>query len=366
MKQFIAIIIIIVITISGFFYFSNNSDESLLSEFRKNILNKPDAEGQEYDDEDENDDGYGQQQLVNGSLVVKISKETQKFAGIKTSLTENISIQSEDTAFSNVIDIQELLDMRAHYKKAQAERNIVNTSYRNATKLLEQLEVLHKEANNISTRELQQARAKWEEERARINALNIELQNIKDNMNQKWNTELTELALKQNSEIIERLINREEYIILVSLKGEQQLNPDAAFVFVNREDDRQSARKAYFISAAPFTDNILQGETYFFRTNGDRIRIGMRLYVWLPNTGFSGEGVDIPAEAIVWYTGKPWAYIQIDEEHFSRRSLLNPIQTSDSWLVKENFKVGERIVISGAQTLLSEEFKYAIHDEDDD
>ena len=92
----------------------------------------------------------------------------------------------------------------------------------------------------------------------------------------------------------------------------------------------------------------------------------MRLYVWLPNTGFTGEGVNIPAEAIVWYAGKPWAYIQIDDEHFSRRSLLNPIQASDSWLVKENFKVGERIVVSGAQTLLSEEFKYAIPDVDDD
>ncbi|MGB1801120.1 MAG: hypothetical protein ACPHLK_09875, partial [Gammaproteobacteria bacterium] len=126
------------------------------------------------------------------------------------------------------------------------------------------------------------------------------------------------------------------------------------------------ARKAYFISAAPFSDNTLQGETYFFRTNGNKIRIGMRLYVWLPNTGFTGEGVNIPAEAIVWYAGKPWAYIQIDEEHFSRRSLLNPVQTSDSWLVTENFNVGDRIVVSGAQTLLSEEFKYAIPDEDDD
>ena len=281
-------------------------------------------------------------------------------------MTENIKVQSEDNAFSSVIDIQELLDKRSDYRKVKAQRKIIHTSLKNTTKLLEQLKVLHKEANNISARELQQAYSKWEEEKARINAIDVELQNIRENMMLKWNAELTRYALKEESKIFERLINREEYLILVSLKAEQQLDADTAFVFVNREGNRHQARKAYFISAAPFSDNTLQGETYFFRTNSKKIRIGMRLYVWLPNTGFTGEGVNIPAEAIVWYAGKPWAYIQIDEEHFSRRSLLNPIQASDSWLVTENFKVGDKIVISGAQTLLSEEFKYAIPDEDDD
>ena len=92
----------------------------------------------------------------------------------------------------------------------------------------------------------------------------------------------------------------------------------------------------------------------------------MRLYVWLPETGFSGEGVHIPEQAVVWYAGKPWAYVQVDDELFSRRSLLDPIQTNDGWLVKENFETNEKVVVSGAQTLLSEEFKWAIPDEDDD
>ena len=362
MKQLLAIIFVIVLAIVGFVLITDDSEDSFLSEVKESILNEDDEDH----DDDDDDDEDGSQQLVDGSLIVRISKETQQFAGIKTSLTENISVRSEDNAFSSVIDIQDLLVMRSDYRKVQAQREILNTSFKNATKLLEQLKVLHKEANNISARELQAARSKWEEERARIHATDIELQNIRENMIQKWNTEISELALKKDSEIFERLINREEFIILVSLKAEQQLSPDTAFVFVNREDNRRQARKAYFISAAPFSDNTLQGETYFFRTNGNKIRIGMRLYVWLPNTGFTGEGVNIPAEAIVWYAGKPWAYIQVDEERFSRRSLLNPIQASDSWLVKENFKVGEKIVVSGAQTLLSEEFKYAIPDEDDD
>ena len=111
---------------------------------------------------------------------------------------------------------------------------------------------------------------------------------------------------------------------------------------------------------------MLQGETHLYRTAADGLRTGMRLYAWLPGTGFSGTGINIPVESIIWYAGKPWAYVQEDEETFSRRSLVDPVQSNNTWLVRENFQIGEKIVVSGAQTLLSEEFKFAIPDEDDD
>ena len=360
MKQFFTGLLILVIVLV--FYASDGFKKMGLAEWQQRF--SEDA-GDDHDD-DNDDKVIAKQQLVDGSLVVRISADTQKLAGIKTILSENISIQSEDRAFATVIDIQELLLKRADYREAIAERQITNTSLRNSSKLLEQLKVLHKEATNISKRELQQATAVWEEQRARIQAINIRLQNIRENMVQKWNTEITELALKDNSELFDRLVNRKDYLILMTLKANQHLSADTAFVFVNKTDDRANARKAYFISAASFSDTTLQGETYFLRANAEKIRVGMRLYVWLPDTGFSGEGVNIPDQAVVWYAGKPWAYVQVDDELFSRRSLLDPIETDSGWLVKDNFKIGEQIVVSGAQTLLSEEFKWAIPDEDDD
>lgn len=359
MKQFFTGLVIFAIVLV--FYVSDGFKEMKLSEWQQHFSEATDDE--QDDDDDEVD---AKQQLVDGSLVVRISTDTQKLAGIKTILSENISVQSEDRAFATVIDIQDLLVMRSHYREAIAERQVANTILRNSAKLLEQLQVLHREASNISKRELQQASATWEEQRARIQAINIRLQNIRENMIHKWNTEITELALKDNSKLFDRLLNQKDYLVLMTLKPNQQLTTDTAFVFVNKMDERASARKAYFISAASFSDNTLQGETYFLRTNAEKIRVGMRLYVWLPDTGFSGEGVNIPEQAVVWYAGTPWAYVQVDDELFSRRSLLNPIETDNGWLVKDNFEIGERIVVSGAQTLLSEEFKWAIPDEDDD
>ncbi|MBL1142378.1 MAG: hypothetical protein HND53_10140 [Proteobacteria bacterium] len=357
MKQLITILIIILILVAGFTFAPEYMKPAFLTEL---------SETEHDDDDDDDDEVNTRQQLVDGKLQVRIEKETQQLAGIRTSLAENISVRSENRAFATVIDIKEIIDLRASYRNVAARREVINTNYRNASKLLEQLKVLHKEARNISARELQEAQSSWEEYRARMRAADVELQNIRATMVQKWNTEITDMALKDDSEIFNRLTQREEFIILVTLKAEQQLDPNTAFVFVNRIDDRMHARKAYFISPAPFSDSTLQGETYFFRTNADKIRIGMRLYVWLPGTGFTGQGVNIPEEAIVWYAGKPWAYVQVDDELFSRRSLIDAIEVSGSWLVKENFDVGEKVVTSGAQTLLSEEFKWAIPDEDDD
>ncbi len=316
--------------------------------------------------EDEENEVDAIQQPGQGALLVRLSDKTQALAGIKTTPTKRMTLQAEHRAFATVIDINELLLKRADYTRALASRGIIQASLDNAGEVMGQLEALHKEAGNISASKLQDAKARYDLELARLRAADVELKHIRAAMIQKWHTTLTEQALKERSILFERLVNGDELVVLVSLKAGQKLSKNQAFVFLGRTDDRHRARKGYFISSAPFSDHILQGETFFFRTHAEGIRIGMRLYVWLPGTGFSGAGVHIPTASVIWYAGEPWSYVQTDEELFERRSLLNPIRSNGGWLVRENFQAGEEIVISGAQTLLSEELKWAIPDEDND
>ena len=318
------------------------------------------------DGDDDDDELEARQGLIDGRLVVRLSTETQRTAGIETRLTEDILLEAEDYAFATVVDIKTLLNSRATYLKLLAHRELLHTVSKNAETVYQQLKVLNEEAGNISATELQAAHTKWLEAKARINATNTELESTLVSMQQMWGDELSSLALKPGSKLFQRLLKREEFVVLVSLSADQQLSENEAFVFINRIDNRASARKAYYISRASFTDTTLQGETHLYRTTAEGLRTGMRLYAWLPGTGFSGKGINIPKESIIWYAGKPWAYVQEDAESFSRRSLIDPVQSNDTWLVQENFEIGEKIVTSGAQTLLSEEFKFAIPDEDDD
>lgn len=356
MKVFLYLLLTAVVA-SGVYFITKQKPE-----FIADVIESEDVDS-------DDDDGHSidtRQQLVQGSLTVKILTETQKLAGIQTVSAENITLDVEEKAFASVIDIAPLLELRAQYRNLQASNEIARTRLKNAAITLERLETLHSEASNISLRELQQARSEWERERATLQAEQVQMDNIRARMLQQWNATLTDLALKPESEIFARIIRQEDYLVLLTLRSEQQLTDNLAYVYVNRTDDRNTARKAYLISAAPFSQMSMRGETYFLRTPADKLRIGMQLHVWLPNTGFTGTGISIPNEAIVWYAGQAWAYVKIDAETFSRRSLPDSLKTSQGWLVRDNFEIGDEIVISGAQTLLSEEFKWAIPDEDDD
>lgn len=69
------------------------------------------------------------------------------------------------------------------------------------------------------------------------------------------------------------------------------------------------------------------------------------------------KGVLIPRSAIVWLEGEPFVYVQEEKDHFAREEVLNYILVKDGWFVSEKFRPGERIVVAGAQMLLSTEFR---------
>ena len=318
------------------------------------------------EDDDDDNELDARQDLVEGRLVVNLDADIQANAGIKTQMAEDISLEAEERAFAHVVDIAGLLELRSSYFKLKAEQLVIQSVIGNSEENFQQLSLLHEEAGNISARELRLARAKLDEEKARLMSLQASLNSNRETIIQNWGEVLGELALKTDSEVFNRLLSLDDYLVLVSLKADQVLSSDEAYVLIARSDERNLAQKAYLVSPAPFADQTLQGESFLFRTNAKGLRRGMTLYAWLPGTGFSGSGVHIPREAIIWYAGQPWVYIKIDAEHFARRSLINAIQSRDTWLVQDTIEKGEEIVISGAQTLLSEEFKYAIPDEDDD
>lgn len=364
MKLFGLIAIVVLLAIAGFQIFEDFEGETLFS----SAFKQDDSPDDDHADDDDDDEAGvdTKQQLLRGSLRVILSVQTQQLAGIETIAAENIALDAEDKAYAAVVDMTQLVNQRSSYRNMQAELEVAKTRVNNAAQILRRREKLNAETTNISQRQLQEARAEFQTQNALFKSVQTRLENSRAEMRQRWNPAVTELALQDGSGIFERLLNQQDYLLLLSLRPDQQLSRDAAYVFVNRIDERHTARKAYVVSPAPYSEINLPGETYFLRTPAEGLRVGMRLHVWLPGTGFSGTGIGIPDEAIVWYAGQAWAYVQADEETFSRRRLPQSLRTGNTWLVNENFTVGDRIVINGAQTLLSEEFKWAIPDEDDD
>ncbi len=82
--------------------------------------------------------------------------------------------------------------------------------------------------------------------------------------------------------------------------------------------------------------------------------------------GKLSDGVIIPHTAIIWYAGKSWVYKKTADDKFSRIPVTTDAEVENGWFHQGKLKAGDQVVTSGAQLLLSEEFKSQITNENDD
>ena len=177
---------------------------------------------------------------------------------------------------------------------------------------------------------------------------------------------LASWALAGSSPEFERLLSHDDVLLLVTLPPGNSLPPGVTTVLTAKGGDRNRAVEATYISPAPTTDPVVQGETHFFRTKADGLRSGMRLDVWAKQSQTPEAGVIVPEDAVVWALGQAWTYVQIDKQHFARRAISTDTQAPGGFFVSDAVKPGDSVVVAGAQILYAEEFRWQIRNEDDD
>lgn len=297
--------------------------------------------------------------------AVRLSKALQLQSGIVTERLVQTTYRPEMPAYGKVLDLKPLLELRARHSQALAERDIALAALSESQKTYARLKNLHRD-QIASVRNLQSARSQWIADKARVEAGRRRVWEIREEAAQSWGEKLVKWALDEPLDRLAPFINRRQALLLIALDAQQTLPDETSFVFIERNGERHKARKAYLISAAPHTDALAQGETYFFQAVSSKLRTGMRLSVWIPQTGQAISGINIPLAAIIWHSGHPWVYVQADQELFVRRSIADHHEKGDGWFVSEGFSPGEKVVITGGQMLLSEEFRWRIPEEDDD
>jgi hypothetical protein len=117
---------------------------------------------------------------------------------------------------------------------------------------------------------------------------------------------------------------------------------------------RQGASEpAQQISLAVKAHPPAQRHTYFLvRDPSDDLMPGQTVTLRFP-VEQKQQSVRVPESAVVWLDGKPWFYVQETSGRFVRREL-------GTQAVAPN----ERVVMTGAQMLLSQEFRSQIHMEE--
>ena len=146
--------------------------------------------------------------------------------------------------------------------------------------------------------------------------------------------------------------------------GERANQPvSAARVVVIGQEDWILLAKP--IGLAPTVDVRTQGQAYQLRVtaSGLPVRPGLAVIAYLALPGEPLTGVSVPRSAIVRYGGGTWVYVQTAEPQFTRREVKLTSPSTAGWFVTAGLAAGDRVVVVGAQVLLSEELKVQIERE---
>lgn len=295
---------------------------------------------------------------------VFLSDKTQSLSGLHTITLTPVTHHAEFTAYGKAVNIQPLVELRRRYLLALSMRGGAAARFKQAEQNVQRQQDLYREGAT-SKRNLQIQQAQWQTDKAQIDASSVEGKAIADEARLSWGKTLTEWALSEDSDRLSEFLSGKKTLLQITLPVNKQLVNPVQSIDVEASGNRSTAAKAELISAAPQTDTTVQGESYFFQTDGKRIRTGMRVAAWIPEQGESQSGVVIPKSALVWHLEQAFVYIKTDDEQFTRRAIDQYSATSGGYFVGNGINVGEQLVVTGGQMLLSEEFRGQIPDEDD-
>lgn len=293
-----------------------------------------------------------------GESVITLDTRARLNSGIRVAPLQPVSHKPEFQAYGTVLPLQELIDLRSNYTAAQAQLEKARASLEASRKEFDRLRGLHRDNRNISDKALQSAEAAWRTDEASARAAQEALNSLQNNGRQRWGSVLAS-AVWEGSQAWNRLLQQQDLLIQITLPAGARISSAPQAARVQAADGALTT--ATLVSPAPRTDPRLQGTAFFYtapaKTSG--LLPGMNVLAYLP-AGAEIKGFVIPASAVVWWQGNAWAYVEKATGRYVRYEVPTDSPLSEGWFAAKGFAVGERIVMSGAQLLLSEEFRSQI------
>jgi hypothetical protein len=287
-----------------------------------------------------------------GNVVVTIQPAAQKEIGLVTQTLKPVARPVEVEAYGFVLDPAPLSKLNSDLIGAQAALDASKAQYLRSSRL-------YAEQKNVSLRDVQTAQAAYLSDGARLDALEQQLRDT-------WGSEIARMRSRARSVLVRSLVDRREAIVRVTAPAGAALDglPDTADVVVlGHEGNPLAARTVYY---APTVEPTMQGQSFLLlvSTNEFPVRPGTAVSAYLPTSRRAEEGVMVPRSAVVRYAGKEWVYHELDGNRFVRGEVVPAQSTGDGYFVTQNLRPGERVVVAGAQALLSEELKAQIRPAD--
>lgn len=320
---------------------------------------KPSEEAEEQEKQAEAETSFVQHE-AGGQIAVKLDQETQSRIGLKTVALAAAQAPAEVRGFGRVLDPAPLAALVAEGASAQA-------ALQASTKEYDRVKTLFAQDRNASARALETAEAAMNKDRIAVESVRLRLL-------AGWGQEVAGQA--DLPAFVASLAARQAALVRVDVPlGEHPKAPPTAVQIASMAtpDERIDAQ---ILGPAPSTDPQSQTEGYLVlvgasprarpdegqtqggQTQGSAPTPGAALIAYLIVPGPARAGVIVPREAVLRHEGETFVYRQTDAETFQRQAVALERPDGAGWFsADQGLKAQEKVVVVGAQQLLSEELK---------
>lgn len=289
--------------------------------------------------------------VENGQTFITIDEPTQKRLGLSVATLASTTTRAQASLPGVVLAVQDLATARNNYIGAEAQLQKARVQAGVAAKEYARLKTLNADEQNISDKAVQAAEATMQSDQADVAAAEQQLNLQAAALRQEWGAPVT-AWITEGSAQLQRVLNGEDELIQMTMPGDTTF---AAPKTVALDLPGNVRRTANLVSPFPRLDPRIQGPSFLYVVSGrPGLPAGLTLVAHLP-VGSALRGAVIPASAVVWSEGKAWVYTEVSPERFTRSPVPTDLPVDNGFFAAQGFTAGQKIVIVGAQALLSEE-----------
>jgi len=287
----------------------------------------------------------------NGQTVLTLDSSTQNRLGLEVVTLAATVNHAKATFPAVVLSVQDLAASRNSYIAAQTQVQKAHIEADVARKEYTRLKILFEENQNVSEKALQSAKSTLDANEADVRAAEQQLTLQESVARQEWGSVAAKWAVEGSPEL-RRILDQSEVLVQLTMPSAATYGAPKT---ISLEIPGGTQTEGNLVSAFPRVDPRIQGRSFLYSAHvRPGLSPGVNLLAHL-SVGSAMKGLIVPTPAVVWSEGKAWVYQQTAADRFTRRAVPTDIPVERGFFVAEGFSPGDKLVVQGAQALLSEE-----------
>ena len=274
---------------------------------------------------------------------LQLTPDQQARAGFVVGTAKVAELPPETKAYGRVLDPMPLAT-------ALAEIDSAESALAASGEALARAQTLQADGDNVSRQAVETARAA--EQRDRIQAGSARARLLAG-----WGPAVanrTDLPA-----LVEALVLQKAALVRLDLLPSETVAPAPATVRVSPLAGGLTPQTAEILGSAPSADPQVQGAAYFALLREQPLPAGTTLVAYLVRSGPAQKTLTVPRGAVIYHEGSSWVYVLGDKDTFHRRRIQLGLALPDGLAVTEGLAENERVLVVGAQQLLSNELQAA-------